>query len=36
MQTVVFYLVIGVSFGGLVLGLLYWIYALIRGSADDS
>ena len=35
MQTVVFYLVIGVSFGGLILGLLYWIYALIRGSSDE-
>jgi hypothetical protein len=36
MQTVVFYLVIGVSFGGLVLGLLFWIYNIIRGSADNS
>ncbi len=36
MQTVVFYLVIGISFGGLTLGLLYWIYSLIRGSSDDS
>ncbi len=36
MQTVVFYLVIGVSFGGLIIGLLYWVYSLIRGSADDS
>lgn len=35
MQTVVFYLVIGVSFGGLIIGLLYWIYSLIRGSAED-
>ncbi len=35
MQTVVFYLVIGVSFGGLIIGLLYWIYSLIRGSSEE-
>ena len=34
LQGVVFYLVIGVSFGCLVIGLLYWIYDRLRGSTE--
>ena len=34
LQVVVFYLVIGVSFGGLVIGLLYWIFDRLRGSTE--
>ena len=35
LQVVVFYLVIGVSFGGLAIGLLYWIYSRITRSAEE-
>ena len=34
LQVVVFYLVIGISFGGLTIGLLYWIYSRLRGSEE--
>jgi hypothetical protein len=35
LQVVVFYVVIGVSFGGLAIGLLWWIYSRLTGSSEE-
>jgi hypothetical protein len=35
-ELVVFYLIIGVSLGGLALMLLYWIYSQISGSSESN
>ncbi len=33
LQTVVFFLVISASLGGLLVGFIYWLYRVIRGSS---